>query len=174
MRAEDPQVVVDALQLRTVLPANWFAGLQAEEGVFVTPSIDGWVLAVGDDLRGNGDYARVVPALIERLSAVCGEAAWFVTHDEAEHHGWALARRGQVERAFVWAGDDAEVLWLGEVTAAERDIGCYVDDPRDQSEDGGWWPDDRHVLRIAARWSVDPSRLAAGGRSPSVGCLGRL
>ncbi|MGK0265710.1 MAG: hypothetical protein ACI8UD_004375, partial [Planctomycetota bacterium] len=38
IRANDPEQVVRALQLRTVLPANWAAGLAqvATEGVFVT------------------------------------------------------------------------------------------------------------------------------------------
>jgi len=163
------------MQLRTVMVANWQSGAAAEEGVFVSPAIDGWVLVVGPDLCGDGDYGRLVPALLERLSAAQGEAAWFVNHVDAEHHGWALARGGDIVRAYAWAGDDREVLWLGEVTDAERELGCFVDDPRDQSDDEvKWWPDESHVLAIAGRWTVDPSRLAARGLPASAGWIGRL
>lgn len=177
VRCDDGEEVVKALGLRTVCPANWAAGLDAvgHEGVFVTPSIDGYVLAVGSDFHGNGDYGAIVEPLLQRLSSTFEEAAWFVTHDEAEHHGWALARRGKLLRAYAYQEEDGEVLWQGEVTDVERALDCFVDDPRDRSDDGAkWWPDEATVLRIAARWTVDPSGIAARSLPLSCGWLGRL
>ncbi|MCA8949282.1 MAG: hypothetical protein KDE27_07255 [Planctomycetes bacterium] len=159
-----------------MLPANWRAGLAAAvgEGVFVTPAIDGVVLAVGRDLQGDGDYARLVPPLLERLSATFGHAAWFVSHDEAEVHGWGLGRRGELVRAYVHAADRGELLWHGDVTDTEQLLGCFEADPRDHSDDPSWWPDERIVMRLAGEWAIDPTRLGERALPPSAGLLGRL
>lgn len=177
LATDDPDRVAAELGLRTVLPANWQAGLEAaaSEGVFVTPPVAGVVLAVGADLYGDGDYARIVPALLERLSRTFGRAAWFHTHDGLEHHGWGVAHDGELVRAFAWTETDGNVLWQGEVTDTEQLLGCYVDDPRDRSDDPmKWWPDEALVLRIAGEWSIDPGSLTARALPPSAGLLGRL
>lgn len=174
--ATDSQQVAETLGLRTVLPANWSDGLDAaaREGVFVAPPIDGVVLAVGADLHGDGDYARIVPPLLEHLSATFGRAAWFLSHDEAEHHGWGLAQDGELLRAYAWTEEDGELLSHGEPTDAERLLGCFVDDPRDRSDAPGWWPDEAVVMRVAGEWAIDPSRLGRRELPPSCGLLGRL
>ncbi|MCR9245332.1 MAG: hypothetical protein NXI31_09890 [bacterium] len=177
MQASDPEAVAAALGLRTLMPANWRAGLEAaqDEGVFVTPAIAGVVLAVGVDLRGNGDYASLVPPLLARLSETFGRAAWFSTHDGVEHHGWGLGERGAVARAYAYTEQDGTVLNQGEITDTEHLLGCFVDDPRDQSDDTEkWWPDERLVLRMAGEWAIDPSRIGERGLPASAGLLGRL
>ncbi|MBL8728131.1 MAG: hypothetical protein JNM25_06855 [Planctomycetes bacterium] len=170
--------MVRALGLRTVLPANWAAGLAEvqRQGVFVTPCVDGWVLAVGADLRADGaDLGGFVTPLLERLGAAFGGAAWFLTDAAGERHGWALATRQALVRGYAYDGERGHVFWHGEVTAAEQELDCFVDDPRDNSDDEiKWWPDERVVLSLAAAWSLDPRRLAGRGGAPSVGCVGRL
>ncbi|MBX3464300.1 MAG: hypothetical protein KF830_14105, partial [Planctomycetes bacterium] len=174
----DAAAVVRALGLRTVLPANWSAGLAGvrHAGVFVTPPVGGFVLAVGADLRGAGaDLAAFVPPLLERLAAAFGRAAWFLTDAAAEHHGWALAADGALVRGYAHDGVAGELFWHGEVTAAERRLGCFLADPRDRSEEAGaWWPDERIVCDLAAAWSVDPRRLDGAGAAPGSGWVGRL
>ncbi len=176
MRCDDPQSLVRQLALRTVLPANWRAGLAEVEhqGVFVTPVVKGHVLAVGGDLqlRDSADAERFA-ALVERLSKTFGSAAWFTTDDGHEVHGWMRAERGELLRGYAFWGDAGHVFWRGDVTEAERALGCFVDDPRDSSDDDvKWWPDTRVVCAVAAAWSVDPSRLQ-GLAAPAVGFCGR-
>ncbi len=166
-----------ALGLRTVLPANWRSGLTevAQGGVFVTTRVDGWVLAVGRDLKVLGHPDAIVPPLLERLSREFGCAAWFFSDTDADQHGWALATNGTLVRGYAYDGDDGHVFWSGEVTAVERDLDCFVDDPRDRSDDEvKWWPDERIVRAIAAAWSLDPWGLGERDLPPSVGWVGRL
>lgn len=171
-----------ALGLRTVLPANWAAGLAEaqQEGVFVTPAIDGWVFAVGADLRPDrrvdgADVGAFVTPLLERLGAAFGGAAWFLTDATTERHGWALATRQELSRGYAFDGDLGHVFWHGDLTDAERELDCFVDDPRDTSDDEvKWWPDERTVLSLAAAWSIDPRRLAQRSSAESAGFLGRL
>lgn len=177
MRSLHADGVVRALGLRTVQPANWRSGLAhaRERGVFVTPALDGWVLAVGEDLRGDQQEDRLVPELLQRLSATFGKAAWFATHAQGERHGWALGERGELVRGYAFDGERGHVFWSGDVTDAERELNCFVDDPRDHSEDEvKWWPDERIVLAMAAAWSLDPRTLGERGRGVSAGWHGRL
>lgn len=178
VRTADPAAVVRALRLRTVLPANWASGLAdvQQHGVFVTPPVDGWVLAVGADLRGDGvDPGAFVTPLLARLGQAFGGAAWFVTDAAAERHGWALATRDELVRGYAYDGERGHVFWHGEVTAAERELDCFVDDPRDQTDDEvKWWPDEHIVRDLAAAWSLDPRRLAGSTAAPATGWVGRL
>jgi len=178
VRATDAEAVVRALGLRTVLPANWATGLAGvqQEGVFVTPAIDGWVLAVGGDLRGDGqDVGGFVTPLLERLGAAFGGAAWFRTDAANERHGWALATRQELARGYAFDGEQGHVFWHGDLTDAERELDCFIDDPRDTSDDEvKWWPDEQIVLSLAAAWSLDPRRLAGRSSAASAGFVGRL
>ncbi len=162
------------LGLRTVLPANWRAGLEEvrERGVFVTPPVDGWVFAVGRDLLANdGDDAALVAPLLEALSRKFGGATWFAAHADAERFGWAMAVGGSIARGYSFSGEAEPAWWVGEVTAAEAAAGCFVDDPRDHSDDEvKWWPDLAVVLRIASVWSLDPSRFGEAGLRTVPGC----
>ncbi len=176
VRSGDSDAVMRALGLRTVLPANWRAGLvmAARAGVFVTPPVGGWVLAVGADLDGIGEPAEAVPPLLTLLSRMFGRAAWFCRDDGGERYGWAVAERGALLRGYAYADGEGHRFWHGDVTDDERALGCFVDDPRDHSDDDvKWWPDARLVTALAARWSLDPARLAAPGAPPSVGWVGR-
>ena len=165
--------------MRTVLPANWTAGLAdvVQEGVFATPSVGGWVLVVGRDLAVKTSDPSTVEDLLAPLSSEFGTAQWFSTDEVRDVHGWAVAERGQMQRAYAYDGDNGHTLWQGEVTAAEHELDCFRDDPRDQSDDEiKWWPDRRIVLALAKAWSLDPTKLAGGahGQLPSVGWVGRI
>ncbi|MEO6596581.1 MAG: hypothetical protein ABIP94_17655 [Planctomycetota bacterium] len=161
-----------------MLPANWRSGLAsvAEHGVFVAAAVDGWVVAVGPDIgAATADAADVVPPLLERLSRAFGSAVWFATSGDDERHGWAVADDGALRRGYAFAGEHGGVFWHGEVTEDERALECFVEDPRDSSDDEiKWWPDERTVLQLAAAWSFDPSRLGEQGLPTASGWVGRL
>lgn len=177
MRAADPQAVAKALSLRTVLPANWRAGLAdaQQAGVFVSPPVDGCVFACGADVAACVDVeADIVPRL-ELLAARFGMAAWFRSDDAGDAYGWALARDGALVRAYAFDGERGPSAWLGDVDPAERALGCHVDDPRDLSDDDvKWWPDRRIVHALAAAWSIDPDQLPARASACGVGVVGRM
>lgn len=175
--AVDPEHLAKALQLRTVLPANWRAGLAevASQGVFVTPPVDGWVYAVGRDVAVRTADPSALEALVGALSDVFGAAFWFTSDDDREVYGWARGERGRCTRAYAFAEEHGHYHWHGEVTEAEQELGCFVDDPRDRSDDEiKWWPDREVVCAVAARWARDPSRIAAADAGPSVGVVGRM
>lgn len=144
--------------------------------MFVTPAVDGWVLVVGPDAAAReGDEAAFVAPLLERLSSAFGEAQWFATFADADRHGWAVACGGVLQRAYAYSGEQGHVWWHGERTRAETDHGCFVDDPRDRSDDEvKWWPDAACVRGLAAAWSVDPARLGERALPKSAGLVGRL
>jgi hypothetical protein len=180
IRADDPELVVRALQLRTVLPANWAAGLAqtATEGVFVTPPVEGWIFAVGRDLAVTTHNPVEMESLITGLSEQYDKVMWFSTDEDRDVHGWAMAQRGEFVRGYAYVDEQGHTLWHGDVTEIETALGCFVDDPRDQSDDEiKWWPDRRTVLAIAAAWSKDPTTIGSeqvGDGAASAGLLGRL
>jgi hypothetical protein len=176
--ATDAGAVVRALGLRTVLPANWASGLAdaAREGVFVTPAVRGTVLATGADVAAHDLEGALLP-LLQRLSRAFGSAAWFRSDGERDEFGWAIATGGELVRAYAYSGEHGHAGWHGDVTPQERALGCFVDDPRDRSDDEiKWWPDRRTVHALAAAWSLDPDTLPAhASQSPcGVGAVGRL
>jgi len=173
-RSED---VVRALALRTVLPANWQAGLvEAEQGgVFVSPPVHGRVFVVGRALLGSAEPDTALAPRLAMLSARFGVAAWFCADPSRDVFGWALAERGALQRGYAWQEPGGTAWWHGEVTAAEQELGCFVDDPRDRSDDDEkWWPDRGVVHALAAAWSVDPDRLGEGQAEAGLGAVGRL
>ncbi len=176
MTASDADAVVRAVGLRTVLPANWAGGLAevAAAGVFVTPPVRGVVLATGPDLAAH-DFDGALLPLLQRLSGAFGSAAWFRADTTADEFGWAIAVGGDLVRGYAYCGERGHVAWHGDVTPQERALGCFVDDPRDGSDDDvKWWPDRRIVHELAAAWSLDPDTLGALGAAPSAGAVGRL
>jgi len=167
--------VVARLRLRTVLPANWHAGptAAAAAGVFVSPPVDGWIFVAGADLAAADPECDVLPMLAAASRG--GTAAWFCSAPDADEFGWALAQDGAIVRAYAYSGEPGHVLWRGELTAAERDLGCFVDDPRDRSDDDvKWWPDAGTVVALATAWSLAPTAVASRARAPGVGAVGRL
>jgi hypothetical protein len=182
VRADDAEHVVRSLRLRTVLPANWSSALAqvTSEGVFVTPPVQGWVLVVGRDLAVTTQDPNELVTLLPGLSEEYGKALWFSTDEDRDVHGWAIAERGELLRGYAYIEEHGHTFWHGDITDEERELGCFLDDPRDQSDDEiKWWPDRRTVLALAKAWSLDPSTLGfdgphADGNAAAVGWLGRM
>ena len=143
-------------------------GRAYESGVFVTPPVRGWtpahsrldLLALADGPTDPG-FLPWFAALSRRL----GEVQLFVNERGWSHHGWVSAVDGEIVRAFA-ISDGAIPLFVGEVTAAERELGrgfrtytkadleVWGDDEFDAWVDQ--MPREQDVLRLAGRWSVDP------------------
>jgi len=175
--ANSTEAVLKALALRTVVPANWQAGLaEAEQGgVFVSPPVHGRVFVVGRAQLGSAAPEVALAPRLAMLSERFGVAAWFCADPTRDVFGWALAERGALQRGYAWQEPGGTAWWHGDVTAAEHELGCFVDDPRDRSDDDEkWWPDRGIVHALAAAWSVDPDRLTELGTAAGLGAVGRL
>jgi hypothetical protein len=167
------QEVADALGLAGVQAVPWDEGvLRAyKSGVFVTPAVRGWTLAHGRmDLPplpcgpvdpGFLPWIGALSRQLGRVQLVANERGW-------SHHAWVDAAHGEVVRAF--AISDGEIpLFVGAVTPAERELGRGV--RTFTKEDLGVWdeaawdewyaqtPSEFDVLRLAGRWSVDPTEI---------------
>ena len=174
-RGATPQAVAKALDLREVAPLSWVAGVAGAYAgrVFVTPPVDGWVLATSTRLPdvGGGQHADGATSLLTRLSHQFDEVQYFGTHQDIGWLAWARFVNGAPTRKFAYLAAQGAILWdEGALTNEEHALG--LDFGAKAVRDGAV-PDERDVFALAARWSVDPSTL--GQRlEPGTGLGGAL
>ena len=148
----DWQALVECLKLQQVERCSWTKGFQRAyekyDGVFVTPPVGGWTLALGRLPEAAVELAEFI-AFLEMLSDKFGKAYYFGTHRVAGYHVWAVAEQGAMKRVFGYGNDFVDI---GERTPEERELGIGVND-------GEHWPDEEDVLNMAARWVLDPRDL---------------
>ena len=148
LRCGDPEQVIAALRPRLRQSANWTTGLAAVEAqpegrVFVSPVLEGWVLAVG------GPQAQL-----------------FVSHRTSNCFGWELYENGQCRRRYACL--DGQVESVGELTPQERALGFDRFPTPENADTCETLPDEEDVLDIAAAWGVDP-RFEKAAYPPSAG-----
>ncbi len=182
VRGQDPALVARALGLKAVVPCSWTDGMARafeQEGVFVTPSLQGWCFAVGDVLEPS-DTAAHDPALLQLgdLSQKFGDAQLFCSHRVADIYAWARAREGSIERAFAASPDDVD--WrMGKATPEEAGFRFFDPTCPEAATDAYWeredldHPGEEHVLVVARGWSLDPTTLGEVDEE-GVGLWGRL
>lgn len=155
--------------------ASWQEGVAAaySKGVFVCPSVDGWILAMGEGVLAGGVDAA---ALSERIGS---EVQVFKTHRVVDLHAWARAEEGVLTRDFEFLGESGEIVKnLGSITPAEEDEASAADcaslavGPVPFDDEGLDFPTEETVMAVAAAWSLDPTTL--GGPDDRLGVLGRL
>ena len=176
VRSSSPDAVAAALPLEGGTAAPWRTGVHlAYHGyVFVSPPIDGWVLAAGSRLPGpdEGRLGDRATPFIERLAAAFGDVQYFCTHRVVELHAWARATEGRMIRKFAYVGEAGAVLWNdGAPTEAEQALG--LDFPPDFL-DTELRPNEESVMQVAGLWSVDPSTLEDLDEAPSRGLVGQM
>jgi hypothetical protein len=177
VKSEDLRAIAGALNLHHVGPCSWAdAPQRAEDRVFISPPVDGWVLVFGASLPAPEDDVDRFYRFLMDLSRETGLVVYFSADPIFHHHAWVKALNGRVVRAYAWAD---EVLWnQGDLTQAERDLHvfCLPYHPAN----GAPSPRVREQARlncervpaIAARWSVEPRAIdatAAGHRPGIVG-----
>jgi hypothetical protein len=175
VRSHSAHAVQTALDLVAVRAVGWEAGMKALDadyagdmhGIFVTPSVRGWVFAVGwgtllGERRPNEDLQRfMIPTRrLIALSRRFGKAQYYSTHRVVEAHAWARAAGGTLERAYGYVGDRGEVaLDVGKRSAAERGVDLLN-------------PTEEVPHRIAGVWSIDPMLLDGYADSTGPGFFG--
>lgn len=183
IHSQDTRAVAGALELLDIRPANWVYGVwhaiesdDDDYAVFVTPPVNGWTLAVGVPILYESDdnaAARMV-----ELSRKFGEAQFFASMRVSNSYVWARAAGGELVRHFYEG--DGQRHEHGEETQEERALELRFFDPSaPESSDAEYWKrvnlvfvDEKHVLQVAGKWSVDPSKLGELGVAPSLGLLG--
>jgi len=137
--------VAATLKLTNLELVNWSNGLEkaSENDVFLTPNIDGWILAVGWGLGAVEKQAQ----LLEKLSREYGEAQFFLTHGGAHSHAYIRYANGKMTRHFH--SEEGEILTNeGTPTKAESTLDLTNS-----------LPDENLIFNIATEWSVNPKSL---------------
>ena len=106
--------------------------------LFVSPPIDGFVLAVGRGLARD-------EMLVASLSTTFGEAQAFHCDGKRDSYGWGRSVAGKIVRAVGW--NQGEIATDGEPTAGE---------PTDLTDVA-----EMDVAKVAGNWSVRPGALLA-------------
>jgi hypothetical protein len=182
LESTDPLAVATALGLQRRHPVTWKEGAAAacKSGVFVTPPVGDWTLAVGRCLFPPEQVGAFAKPLLEELSRRFQDAQYFCTHRESELHVWARARKGLFLRGYGWLGQRSSVIWNeGPQTKQEFDLGFrFTDGPTTPAvvnrADDPTTADENCVLQLAALWSVDPSSLDDYSSESDGGIVGEI
>jgi hypothetical protein len=173
-RGVAPAAVVRALGLRDVAPSTWLVGVKGAYAgrVFVTPPIDGWVLAASTRFPDTGDqkHADEATPALARLSQALGEVQYFGTDADVGWQAWARFVNGAPVRKLAYLGAHNLAMWAdGEITPEERKLGLVYTKAGLREPP---FPSEANVLALAGAWSVDPSTLETRHLASSLGLLG--
>ena len=163
--------VVKEISLKSAQRCNWRTGVAAayEGSIFVTPSVNGWTLIVGQDLPTLDDDERrkQTEALLVKLCERFGEAQHYGTHRVVGFHAWVRSVGGKITREYAYLGERGERLHdSGNITSEEKAVGI--------KSDSSFFPNESHVMKVAGKWSLDPTELSPKSGSKGIGWLGRL
>lgn len=183
--ASDAAEVARSLPVENLEPANWLTGRWAayEGRLFVTPSVQGWVLVACFKLPSLGErnHEQALITLMQTLSREFGEAQHFATHRVVEFHAWARYVHGSEVRAFAYLGERGETLVdRGPKTPGEIELNYnYFDERSPLVETEDYWgrddltyPDEQHVMEVAGKWSINPTLLNESDAEPATGWVG--
>jgi hypothetical protein len=165
VRSGNPYLIQAALGLHKPIPCSWEEGLCAaqERKLFVSPSINGWVLVIGAHLPDPGEDVDKCFQFLAELSRKVGHVQFFSANRVVNHHAWVQMQQGIVQRAYAWTGRTA---WnQGRMTSAEIELGLRCLDYTDVPEPSRFAQVDpfqqntERVSMLAARWSIDPAAV---------------
>lgn len=169
VRGGDADGVFAALGARPHKEVDWVSGLDrsyvSDEWLVATPPLPGaqdslWLLVTGRWLLLREPIVDAV-ALSTELDT---EVQYFGSHRVSEYHRWTRAVRGILVRSFAHAGMTGETtIWFGDPDPTELGLGLPAGPP---GPDDSLVVGEEDVMRIAAAWSVNPSRLDGPAPGP--------
>ncbi len=162
--------LANILELKDIESANWESGIEKayKDGVFLTPQIGEWTLAVGYGLPA-GDTLNSIEQLektLNKLSSKYGEAHFFGTHRIVEYHSWMKSINGKMERIYSYIGESNENLKVyGNLTGPEKELKLFDSFSLEAKSEEYWerddlvYADEDLVMKIAEKWSINPTML---------------
>jgi len=167
IRSENPEAVQSALGLLRPRPCSWEEGFSAaqERKLFISPSVDGWILVMGSSLPEPAQDVDKCFHFIVALSKKLGVVQFFSANRANRSHAWAQAADGVIQRAYAWAG--TTLCNQGRMTKPELDLklNClaYAEPPSriyfSHTDPTAF--NTARVPLLAARWSLDPASVRA-------------
>lgn len=188
IRTRDTERVVERLSLTETLSANWDNGLgtvysdtEGGSAVFVSPPINGWTFVVGLALPqplGKAFVDKSIPLLLD-LGSQFIEVQYYLAYPSLDCFAWARVIDGRIVRAY--AINDEGVVWnKGKPSKEEKALGIKLYEMRGVRKRKGdaegelvLYPTEQHVMQLAGKWSVDPTRLETVMVSPAHGVIGQ-
>ena len=163
--------VIKEIGFKSAQSCNWKSGITAAHAgsIFVSPPVSGWTLIVGQDLPTLDDKERAkqTEAILIKLSKRFSETQHYGTHRVVEFHAWVKAVGGRIIREYAYLGERGEKIYdSGSITTEEQAVGI--------KGDSDFFPDESHVMKVAGKWSLDPTGLSAKSGVKGVGWLGTL
>lgn len=172
IKHESMFAVQSALRLHNPEPCSWLEGLSHEERLFISPSIEGWIIVTGDNIPDPSDDVDVAFRFIMNLSRELGEVHYFSTTPFLNYHSWIKVRSGKVIRAYTWAG---QTIWnQGAKTREEKELGMRTFNYSDEmqtlfSDDAAIFASNANkVPRLAALWTVDLTHVRKHLQEPGI------
>tara|TARA_R110002033_G_scaffold170843_1_gene214467 strand:- start:1621 stop:2346 length:726 start_codon:yes stop_codon:yes gene_type:complete len=163
--------LAEIINLKRFKNANWETGIETayEDGVFITPQIGEWTLIVGTGIPNKGDNRENIEQLknlINNLSTEFGEAQFFGTHRVVEFHSWMKSVNGEMQRVYSYVGESMESIEVfGELTEAEDGLNLFNSLSKEAENEEYFersdldFADEIMVMKIAEKWSVNPTKL---------------
>ncbi len=188
IRTRDTQRLLDVLGITDVHRANWNTGLGSvynpeygETHLFIPPPLNGWTFVVGLGLPhpiGRNFVDKMTPLLVE-LGRHFIEVQYYFCYPAIDFFAWARVVDGKLVRAFA-IGDEGIVWNIGKPAREEKALGLQLFELRGvrgrRGDAGGelvLYPTEDHVMRLAAKWSLDPTRIDQIVAERGVGYIGR-
>lgn len=186
IRSDDAETVIEAMRLEGAAPCNWNSGVGAVYDdwlgvarIFVSPPVDGWTFVVGLPLPhplGSGFVDKCTPLLVE-LGGRFDEVQYYFSYPPIDYYAWARVKDGRLVRAF--AVSDEGIIWnKGRPSKEERALGLKLFELRGvrgrKGDAGGeliLHPTEDHVMRLAHRWSIDPTTLCEEHAAAGLGYI---
>lgn len=184
IRTRDTAAVLEALRLEGAIGCNWASGIgtvydpELGQGhVFVSPPVGAWTFVVGLPLPQPmpRTFADKCTPLLVALAGRFPEIQYYFSFPPLDFFAWAKMHDGRLVRAF--AVSDEGVVWSkGRTTRDETALGLRLFELRGvkgrSGDTGGEMilhPTEEHVMRLAGRWSLDPTTLASVNAAAGIG-----
>jgi hypothetical protein len=188
IRTRDTSAVIECLSLTEAQPCNWNSGIGTvydtrlgQSHVFVSPPVNGWTFVVGLPLpqpMGRSFADKAIPLLVD-LGGRFSEIQLFIAFPPVDLFAWARLIDGRLVRAFA-VGDEGIIWNKGKTTKEERALGLKLFElrgVRDRRGDAGGplilHPTEDHVMQVARKWSLDPTKLTSNSAPQAMGVIAR-
>lgn len=170
VKTNNKKRIAEILELRSIEDSNWKSGIESSynDGIFITPLIGQWTLAVGVKLsNGQIEDINKIEKILNKLSSEFGESQSFGTHRVIEYHHWIKSINGKITRSYSYIGERGEnIKVFGELTEPEIGLNLFNSLSKEAESDKYWeredldYADEELVMKISENWSVNPTKLS--------------